>query len=103
MVNAMQTFAGLAAQAREAILARDANRLAQLMDTNFDTRQSICKLHSGHVDMIARARRVGASAKFAGSGGAIVGTYTDEAMFAALQQALAPIQCIVFKPIIQPV
>ncbi|MBC8117330.1 MAG: GHMP kinase [Candidatus Saccharimonas sp.] len=102
VVNAMQTFAGLAAQAREAILARDAKRLAKLMDTNFDTRRSICQLHSGHVDMIERARRVGASAKFAGSGGAIVGTYTDQAMFTALQRVLAPIQCIVFKPIIEP-
>lgn len=100
VVNAMQTFASLAAQAREAILARDAQRLGQLMDTNFDTRRSICQLHSGHIDMIERARRVGASAKFAGSGGAIVGTYTDEAMFTALQRVLAPIQCVVFKPVI---
>ena len=102
VVNSMQTFAGLAAQAREALLARDAKRLAKLMDTNFDTRRSICQLHSGHIDMIERARRAGASAKFAGSGGAIVGTYTDEAMFTALQRVLAPIQCVVFKPIIEP-
>ena len=102
VVHAMQTFAGLAAQAREAILARDAKRLAKLMDTNFDTRRSICQLHSGHIDMIERARRVGASAKFAGSGGAIVGTYTDEAMFTALRRVLAPIQCMVIKPIIEP-
>jgi len=102
VVSAMQTFAGLAAQAREAILARDAKRLAKLIDTNFDTRRSICQLHSGHTDMIERARRTGASAKFAGSGGAIVGTYTDEAMFTALQRVLAPIHCVVFKPIIEP-
>jgi galactokinase/mevalonate kinase-like predicted kinase len=102
VVNAMQTFAGLAAQARDAILARDTKQLAKLMDANFDTRRSICRLHSGHVDMIERARSVGASAKFAGSGGAIVGTYTDEAMFTELQRALTPIQCIVFKPIIEP-
>ena len=102
VVHAMHTFAGLAAQAREAILARDAEQLSKLMDTNFDTRRSICQLHSGHIDMIERARRAGASAKFAGSGGAIVGTYTDEAMFTTLQRVLAPIQCLVFKPIIEP-
>ncbi len=100
--SAMQTFAGLAQQARGAILNRDTPLLAKLIDTNFDTRRSICQLHSGHVEMIERARATGASAKFAGSGGAIVGTYTDDAMFAALQQALAPIQCVVFKPIIEP-
>jgi glucuronokinase len=101
VVNAMQTFASLATQAREALLARDVTRLAKLIDTNFDTRRSICKLHSGHVEMIERARHVGASAKFAGSGGAIVGTYTDESMFLALQRELTPIQCIVLKPIIE--
>jgi glucuronokinase len=98
VVNAMKTFAELARDAREALLAGEAKRLAELMDRNFDTRRSICQLHAGHVDMIERARRVGASAKFAGSGGAIVGTYTDEAMFTALQRVLAPIQCAVFKP-----
>src|SRR6266851_5204531 len=41
VVEAMTQFAGLAAQAREALLARDARRLAQLMNENFDTRRSI--------------------------------------------------------------
>ena len=100
--HAIQTFAGLAQQARGAILNRDTPLLAKLIDTNFDTRRSICQLHSGHVEMIERARATGASAKFAGSGGAIVGTYTDDTMFTALKNALAPIQCVVFKPIIEP-
>ena len=45
---------------------------------------------------------VGASAKFAGSGGAIVGTYTDDAMFARLEEALGAIGCRVIKPVIVP-
>ena len=44
------------------------------------------------------ARDSGASAKFAGSGGAIVGTYADEEQFAALSAALAEIGCRAFKP-----
>jgi glucuronokinase len=48
--------------------------------------------------MVMRARAVGASAKFAGSGGAIVGTYEDETMFADLQEALTKIGCRVLKP-----
>jgi glucuronokinase len=48
--------------------------------------------------MVEVARRTGASAKFAGSGGAIVGTYPDEATFAALQEALGRIGCVVIKP-----
>lgn len=102
VVGAMQTFANLAAEARQAIQDRDAARLGKLIDTNFDTRRSICQLQSGHIDMIERARRVGATAKFAGSGGAIVGTYHDEAMFSELRQELGQIRCVVFKPIIEP-
>lgn len=100
VVGAMRTFAGLALEAREAILNRDAATIGRLIDTNFDTRRSICQLHSGHIEMIERARSVGATAKFAGSGGAIVGTYADDAMYAELQRELALIQCVVFKPTI---
>ena len=59
----------------------DADRLGQLMDENFDTRRSIYNLSPWQVQMVETARRCGASAKFAGSGGAIIGTYRDEAMF----------------------
>ncbi|MGD0093995.1 MAG: GHMP kinase [Planctomycetota bacterium] len=98
VVKAMRKFAGLAEQARTAILAHDPVRLAQLMNENFDTRRSIYKLPAAQVEMVDAARAVGASAKFAGSGGAIVGTYDGAAMFQALQQALGRIGCVVIKP-----
>jgi glucuronokinase len=100
VVQAMSKFAGLAAQAREALLGRDARRLAQLMDENFDTRRSIYQLPAGQVAMVETARRVGASAKFAGSGGAIVGVYRDETMFHDLERELGAIGCRVLKPIV---
>ena len=50
--------------------------------------------------MVERARRAGATAQFAGSGGAIVGTYPDEATFARLQQELGAIGCSVIRPIV---
>ncbi|HEX4592002.1 MAG TPA: hypothetical protein VH120_18855 [Gemmataceae bacterium] len=100
VVNAMTTFAGLAAEAREALRAGDHERLAVLMDRNFDTRRSIYQLPVGQVEMVEVARKVGASAKFAGSGGAIVGTYRDKSMFSELRQALGAIGCVVIKPII---
>jgi glucuronokinase len=100
VVQAMGTFAALAAQAREALLAGDAERLARLMNANFDTRRSIYRLPARQVEMVEVARRVGASAKFAGSGGAIVGTYRDEAMFQELQAVLDAIGCRVLKPTI---
>ncbi|HEY4262035.1 MAG TPA: hypothetical protein VGM98_17835 [Schlesneria sp.] len=101
VVTAMRTFADLARDARGALAQGDAAQLSRLIDTNFDTRRSICQLHSGHIEMIERARKVGATAKFAGSGGAIVGTCTDESMFNALQKELGQMRCIVLKPSIQ--
>src|SRR5262249_6726271 len=98
VVEAMVKFAGLAAQAREALEKRDAERLARLMDENFDTRRSIYQLPAAQLEMVEVARKVGASAKFAGSGGAIIGTYRDEAMFTDLQAELGKIRCAVIKP-----
>ena len=59
------------------------------------------KVGSGNIGMTNVARSAGASAKFAGSGGAIVGTYEDDAQFARLAQALAAIGCQTFKPTIR--
>ena len=50
--------------------------------------------------MVMTARESGASAKFAGSGGAIVGTYEDDAQYEKLKTKLASIGCTTFKPII---
>jgi len=87
-----------AAGADVALLARDAERLAQLMNTNFDTRRSIYRLPQWQIDMVEAARACGASAKFAGSGGAIVGTYEGEAMFADVRDRLATIGSRTIKP-----
>ncbi|MCA9890209.1 MAG: GHMP kinase [Anaerolineae bacterium] len=91
VVSAMQQFAQYAADGREAILANDLPRLADLIDANFNMRQQIAKLPAWQVDMVETARACGASAKFAGSGGAIVGTYTDEAMLRTLSEKLKAI------------
>jgi glucuronokinase len=101
VVEAMTKFASLAAEAREALRDRDTTRLSSLMDTNFDTRRSIYQLPHGQVEMIECARRIGASAKFAGSGGAIVGIYRDDAMFQALEHELGKLNCNVLKPRIE--
>jgi glucuronokinase len=98
VVEAMSKFAALAAEAREALVNADWKRLALLMNENFDTRRSIYQLPAAQVEMIDTARRVGASAKFAGSGGAIIGSYEDEAMYEKLQAELGSIRCVVMKP-----
>ena len=98
VVDAMRTFADFAVQGRQAILNRDYERLSSLMDENFDLRRSICDLSPAHIQMVEAARSVGVSAKFAGSGGAIVGVYRDETMFQRLKQELNELGCQVLKP-----
>jgi glucuronokinase len=98
VVGAMTRFAGLAADGRAALLARDTERLARLIDANFDTRRGIYRLPPWQIDMVDSARRCGASAKFAGSGGAILGTYTGESMFATLRETLAAMGSRTIKP-----
>ena len=101
VVGAMTRFAGLAANGRAALLARDTELLARLIDTNFDTRRGIYRLPPWQIDMVDSARRCGASAKFAGSGGAILGTYTGEPMFATLRDTLAAMGSRTIKPLVR--
>lgn len=57
------------------------------MDRNFDLRASLFSLSKRNLRMIEIARKHGARAKFAGSGGAAVGTYEDERMLGRLREA----------------
>jgi glucuronokinase len=98
VVEAMKTWAGYAAEGRECLLYRDFQRLGELIDANFDLRASIYQIDQGNLEMVHAARKAGASANFAGSGGAIVGTYTDDAMFARLTDDMKAIGVAVIKP-----
>ncbi len=100
VIDAMNTIADLALQSRQCLQSRDYETLAQLMNRNFDTRRGIYSLNPRHIRMVEVAREIGASAKFAGSGGSIIGVYKNEAMFAQLKQAFEAENCAVIKPII---
>jgi len=95
VLAAMQEWAGLAEAGKAAIAARDWERLDQLMNRNFDLRRAVCPLNPRHVAMVEAARSAGCSAKFSGSGGAIVGTYRTPADLETLRTALAPLECVV--------
>jgi len=101
VVAAMQQCADLTVRAREALLTGKQELLPELLNANFDVRRSICQLPKDQIAMIETARSCGASANFAGSGGAIVGTYPDEAAFAQLTEAMKAIGCETVKPILE--
>lgn len=106
ILAAMSEFADIAQRGRDILIA-SANgsgcrqqQLAELINANFDLRDRIFNVAEENRRMVMTARSVGASAKFAGSGGAIVGTFEDEAQFARLGKALALIGCTAFIPTI---
>lgn len=98
VVAAMEEWAGYAAQVRDLLLQRQGHRIAPLLDANFDLRRKIYNISQSNIQMVETARSVGASAKFTGSGGAIVGTYADEPMYKKLEEAMQAIGIRVFKP-----
>jgi glucuronokinase len=98
IIAAMKTWAGYAEQGRLALLARDYRRLNELIDANFDLRAKLYDVGDGNRQMVQVARSVGATSKFAGSGGAVVGTYTDEDMYRRLEKALGAAGVSVVKP-----
>jgi glucuronokinase len=102
VVDAMTFWARITEEFREALLRRDDAAMHQLINAGFDKRAELYDVGDGNRDMIGTARATGASAAFAGSGGAISGIYTDETMFEALEERFAPKGIRVIKPIIAP-
>ncbi|HEY5912928.1 MAG TPA: GHMP kinase [Verrucomicrobiae bacterium] len=98
VVDAMKQLAEITRLGREALLQRDHRHLAQLVDANFDVRRSIYNLPPWQVRMVDVARACGATANFAGSGGAIIGTFEDDSMFQHLTARLSAIGSRVLRP-----
>ena len=98
VIDALQEIASLVEPGRKAIEDGNLAELSRLVDRNFDLRESICDLNPGHVKMVETARECGASAKYCGSGGAIIGVYPDENTYQRLTERMASIGCTTFKP-----
>lgn len=98
VVEAMHDFASYAQTVRELLVAGRGNEIGPWMDKNFDRRRSIFQLDPKNIDMVMRARSVGAHCKFAGSGGAVVGCYENDAMYRKLEEVYAETGAAVFRP-----
>jgi len=102
IVSAMYQWANLAQRVRDLLVAGRGREIGPLLNENFDLRRRLYKLGQGNIDMVEAARSCGASAKFTGSGGAIVGTYEDETMFQKLKDVFSEMEIEVLKPQILP-
>ena len=101
VISAMQDIATYAQAARDLIVAGKGSEVGVWFDKNFDRRCSIFKVDTQNRAMVEAARSVGAHAKLTGSGGAIIGTYEDEAMYERLVKVMTGVEAVVIKPQIE--
>lgn len=97
---AMGELHGIASNARTALLRGDRVLFARCVDASFDTRRRIISLDPRCVEMVELARSAGASANYAGSGGAIIGCCRDDGHREAVLAALTGGGCYAAAPLL---
>jgi len=98
VVNAMRFWVRLTDKVKKCLLDGQIDAIGALLDANFDRRRKIYTISEENIRMVEAARAAGASAKFTGSGGAIVGAYRDERMFKELRKRLGKLNVRIIKP-----
>ncbi|MBN2272850.1 MAG: hypothetical protein JXK95_00835 [Bacteroidales bacterium] len=98
--SVLSEIAGLADKGKEALTKGDTALLSELINHNFDLRTQIMNISDSNKEMVRIARECGASAKFSGSGGAIIGTYANDEVLRKLIIRLKEINARVIKPYI---
>jgi len=100
VIDTLKEIAECAEAGKKAILEQDFSKLGELIDRNFDLRSKIMQISEQNWELINTARSCGASAKFTGSGGSIIGIYEDDEMLTRLVVELKKYNARVIKPYI---
>ena len=100
VINTLDEIGNLALKGKEYIKHGKLSELKKLMNTNFDLRSKIMNISNSNIELVETARACGASAKFAGSGGSIIGIYDDNEMLTRLIVEMKKIKARVIKPYI---
>lgn len=98
VLETLERIAGIATEGSKAILSKNKKKLFNLMNENFDCRAKIMHITDDNQQLVDTARKCGASAKFTGSGGSIIGMYEDDKMLTNLIVELKKINARVIKP-----
>jgi len=87
VLQAMVRKAALVDEAVACLERGGRHEIGPLLDRDFDLRRSVYTLSPQNVRMVEIARAHGSHANFSGSGGAMVGTYTDDRHYSGLEAA----------------
>ena len=98
VIHAIRQWSEITVEGKKALESGDRKKLGELINQNFDIRKSVMSLSDKNIEMVELARATGASAKFTGSGGAIIGLYQGEGMYEKLQISLQAHKIVVLKP-----
>lgn len=98
VIDTLARIAQCAEAGRQALMEDRPDDLHELINNNFDYRCQIYNVSESNKALIRAARACGASAKFAGSGGTIIGSYRDDDMLNRLFVELKKYNARVVKP-----
>ena len=100
LIETLQEIGNLAEQGKKLLQNGHLDELNKLINQNFDLRKMIMHINDSNMQLVQTARNVGASAKFSGSGGSIVGFYEDNEMLTRLIIEMKKINARVIKPFV---
>lgn len=100
VTGAMLKYRDITSDARNAMMSGDWEKLAAASNAGFDLRTTFMNIAPENLRMVQTARKTGASAAFAGSGGAICGLYFSAQQYSELTDEMAKIGCTTFRPLI---
>lgn len=100
VIDTLQEIAALAEKGKQFLINGDIINLNLLINKNFDLRKKIMYINESNLELVKTARVCGASAKFAGSGGSIVGFYSSNEILTHLIIEMKKIGARVIKPFI---
>lgn len=100
VIDTLEEIAEVATEGKKAILGGNFAKLSKLINKNFDLRSKIFNISDSNIELVQSARNCGASAKFTGSGGSIIGTYDNDETLRSLIINMQKINARVIKPFI---
>ena len=93
--DVMHQLAGIAVEGEASLRWHNGPRFAELIGENMEYRRALGPLPAKQAALVDIADRCGVTATFAGSGGAVVGAYADEAQLQAVTTAFSQVGAVV--------